>query len=173
VRRFQKVDWRNSQCLQLSRRCHALLATGPEAENLYRDALRLHHEAERGYDHARTSLLFGEWLRRRRRRAEARQHLHTAATAFADLGAAAWAARAHAELRALGDRPVAQPHDRDPLARLSPQERQVIRLAAAGLSNREIAAQLFLSHRTVEHHLYRSYPKLGVAGRRELADRVL
>ncbi|HYH31350.1 MAG TPA: LuxR family transcriptional regulator [Pseudonocardia sp.] len=63
---------------------------------------------------------------------------------------------------------VARPHDRDPVARLTPQERQVVRLAAAGLSNRDIASQLFLSPRTVGHHLYRAYPKLGVSKRTEL-----
>ena len=97
-------------------------------------------------------------------------HLAGALSGFESLGAAAWAARARSELTALGDRPVARPHDRDPLARLTPQERQVVLLAAAGLSNRDIAARLFLSPRTIGYHLYRAYPKLGVTKRTELAN---
>ncbi|ONI78762.1 hypothetical protein ALI144C_28700 [Actinosynnema sp. ALI-1.44] len=153
----------------LARRCHALLATGPDARTHYEAALRLHQGTDRPYDHARTALLYGEWLRRQRHRTDARAHLTDALTGFERLGAHDWAARARTELAALGDRPVAREHDRDPAARLTPQELQVVRLAAEGLSNRDIAAQLFLSPRTVGHHLYRAYPKLGVTKRTELA----
>jgi DNA-binding CsgD family transcriptional regulator len=153
----------------LARRCHALLATGPDAKPHYEAALRLHQETDRPYDHARTSLLYGEWLRRQRQRTDASTHLTAAVTAFERLGAPDWAARARTELAALGDRPVARPQDREPAARLTPQELQVVRLAAAGLSNRDIAAQLFLSPRTIGHHLYRAYPKLGITKRAELA----
>ncbi|MGN9907762.1 helix-turn-helix transcriptional regulator [Phytohabitans sp. LJ34] len=154
----------------LARRCHALLAPGPEAQTHYDAALRLHHETDRPYDHARTALLYGEWLRRQRHRTDAHTHLTGALTGFERLGTHSWAARARAELAALGDRPVARPHDPDPAARLTPQELQVVRLAAGGLSNRDIAAQLFLSPRTVGHHLYRAYPKLGITRRTELAQ---
>ncbi|REF00711.1 ATP-binding protein [Thermomonospora umbrina] len=152
----------------LVHRCRALQATGDDAEEHYHAALRLHHEAGRPYDHARTALLYGEWLRRRRRRTEAHTRLTDALNAFEQMGAAAWAARADTELNALGDRPAARPHERDPVARLTPQELQVVRLAAAGLSNRDIATQLFLSPRTVGHHLYRAYPKLGIGKRTDL-----
>ncbi|MEV0713983.1 AAA family ATPase [Asanoa sp. NPDC050611] len=155
----------------LVRRCDALCAAGGEPEAHYDAALALISEAGRPYDHARTALLFGEWLRRQRRRTEAHTYLARALSGFESLGAEAWAARARSELAALGDRPVARPHDRDPLARLTPQERQVVLLAAAGLSNRDIAARLFLSPRTIGYHLYRAYPKLGVTRRTDLADR--
>lgn len=151
----------------LVHRCQALLSSDPETH--YHAALLRHDEADCPYDHARTALLYGEWLRRQRRRTDAQARLTTALHIFERLGAAGWTERAGAELAALGDRPVARPHDHDPTARLTPQELQVVRLAAAGLSNRDIAAQLFLSPRTVGHHLYRAYPKLGVTKRTELA----
>ncbi|MFI6316948.1 ATP-binding protein [Nonomuraea sp. NPDC050556] len=157
---------RQAHAAALAHRCRALLTDDAEAH--YEAALKLHDG--RPYDHARTTLLYAEWLRRHRQRTRARTHLAEALTAFEQLGARAWAERARAELAVLGDRPVAQPQHRDPLARLTAQERQVVRLAAAGLSNRDIAAQLFLSPRTVGHHLYRAYPKLGITKRMELAE---
>ncbi|GGT99175.1 ATP-binding protein [Actinomadura livida] len=148
-------------------RCRALLAGGNDADEHYRTALSLH--GDHAYDAARTRLLYGEWLRRRRRRTEARTELAAAEDAFTRVGATAWAERARTELEVLGDRPAARAGDSDPMKRLTPQEMQVVRLAAAGLSNREIAAQLYLSPRTVGHHLYKAYPKLGVTRRAELA----
>ncbi|WP_018653953.1 AAA family ATPase [Actinomadura flavalba] len=141
-------------------RCRALLA-GDDAEEHHRAAL----DDDRAFDAARARLLYGEWLRRRRRRADARAELRRAGEAFARLGASAWAARADTELAALGDRRTA-PGTAD---RLTPQELQVVRLAAAGYSNREIGARLFLSPRTVGHHLYKAFPKVGVTRRAELA----
>ncbi|WP_433479735.1 ATP-binding protein [Spirillospora sp. CA-142024] len=156
-----------TSCGALMSRCRALLAGGDEADEHYRAALDLH--GDHAYDAARTRLLYGEWLRRRRRRTEARTELTAARDVFTRLGAASWAGRARSELEVLGNRPAAAAGDGDPLNRLTPQELQVVRLAAAGLSNREIGAQLYLSPRTVGHHLYKAYPKIGVTRRMELA----
>ncbi|WP_336671347.1 ATP-binding protein [Tsukamurella sp. USMM236] len=149
-------------------RCRALLAPDDEGEDLYRAALRLHEEAAGGYDLARTRLVHGEWLRRRRRRTEARAQLAAALAGFEDVGAALWADRARAELVALGGADAGR-RSAGPLNRLTPQELQVVQFAAAGCTNKEIAARLFLSPRTVGYHLYNAYPKLGVAARGDLA----
>ncbi|MEZ0068678.1 DNA-binding CsgD family transcriptional regulator [Streptacidiphilus sp. MAP12-20] len=149
-------------------RCHALLASDDAAEQLYLDALALHAGAGRPWEEARTALLYGEWLRRARRKAEARTPLRAAARAFDALGATPWADRARAELDATGAG-ASEPREAGPLTGLTPQETQIVRLAASGMSNRDIAAQLFLSARTVGYHLYKAYPKLGVASRGELA----
>ncbi|MFI0423985.1 ATP-binding protein [Spongiactinospora sp. 9N601] len=154
----------------LEARCQAMLADGDEADRHYRAALAL--VTDRPYEHARTRLLYGEWLRRKRRRSEARTTLAQADDTFTRLGATRWAERARAELAVLGDRPSARALADDPLQRLTPQELQIVRLAAAGHSNREIAARLYLSPRTVGHHLYRAYPKIGVTRRTELAKLV-
>ncbi|MBB5081945.1 helix-turn-helix transcriptional regulator [Nonomuraea endophytica] len=155
----------------LERRCRALLADDGDAEALYAGALRLHEGHGGPYEHARTQLVYGEWLRRRRRRTEARAHLAAAVSAFERLGAPLWAERARGELAAFGERGD-EPQRSGPLTLLTPQELQVVRLAATGHTNKEIAAQLFLSPRTVGHHLYKAYPKLGVTGRAELTDLV-
>lgn len=119
------------------------------------------------YDHARTALLYGEWLRRERNPGEARTHLRQALETFDRLDARPWVARAHIELQAAG---AGTPHvEPKTAAALTAQELQVVRLAASGATNREIAAKLFLSPRTVGHHLYRAFPKLGVTNRTELA----
>ncbi|NUS64047.1 MAG: helix-turn-helix transcriptional regulator, partial [Saccharothrix sp.] len=146
-------------------RCRALLT---DDERAYADAVELHRAHEtRPFERARTELLYGEWLRRARRKADARTHLRAALDLFERLGATPWAARARTELRATGEsRPAPGP---DPLSALTPQELQVVRLAADGLSNRDIGAQLFLSPRTVGYHLYKAYPKLGVTSRIELS----
>ncbi|MEV6070354.1 LuxR C-terminal-related transcriptional regulator [Nocardia sp. NPDC052001] len=135
---------------------------------LLAQALELHLAADRRYDHARTALVYGEWLRRERRMNEARIHLRQALETFDRLGAAPWAEHARIELRAAGEGSVPEPEN-DMAARLTPQELQVVRLAAGGATNKEIAAQLFLSPKTVGHHLYRAFPKLGVSNRVELA----
>ncbi|MEV6208642.1 AAA family ATPase [Kitasatospora sp. NPDC051914] len=149
-------------------RCRALLGPDELAEAGYLAALDLHRTAERPFEQARTALLYGEWLRRSRRRTDARPHLRAALEAFDLLGAGPWADRARTELTATGVGAPAAPAA-GPLAALTPQELQIVRLAAQGLSNRDIAAQLFLSPRTVGHHLYKAYPKLGVASRQDLA----
>ncbi|HEY7049928.1 MAG TPA: helix-turn-helix transcriptional regulator [Jatrophihabitantaceae bacterium] len=151
-------------------RCRALLASDSQAEHLYLRALTT-HEPDRPIDLARTTLLYGEWLRRTRRRLEARAQLRTALAAFESLRLRPWAQRTRNELRATGEaNPAASPDSGAvPLDQLTPQELQVARLAATGMSNRAIGDRLFLSHRTVSYHLYKAYPKLGVACRTELA----
>ncbi|MER5422928.1 helix-turn-helix transcriptional regulator [Streptosporangium roseum] len=147
-------------------RCRALLE---DSEEHFAAALKIDG---RPFERARTELLYGEWLRRTRRKADARAHLRAALEAFERLEAAPWAERARAELSATGSAAPAAPAP-GLLARLTPQELQIVRLAAQGLSNRDIAAQLFLSPRTVGHHLYKAYPKLGVASRGELGTLTL
>jgi DNA-binding CsgD family transcriptional regulator len=152
----------------LALRCRALLDDDGHdgAERHFTEAVELH---ESPFDRARTHLVWGEWLRRRRRRTEAGIHLSAATETFGKLGAERWAHRAGTELAALGQRPAARPHAPDMATRLTPQELQVVRLAATGLTNKEIAAQMYLSPRTVGHHLSNVFPKLGVNRRTELA----
>jgi DNA-binding CsgD family transcriptional regulator len=147
-------------------RCRALLAEPSAAAGLYEQALRLHAAADRPYERARTELLFAEYLRRQRRPGEARTHLRGAVEVFDRLGAVAWAERARAELRATGE--AMAPPEADAFDQLTPQELQIVRLVSEGLSNRQAAAQLFLSPRTVEYHLYKVYPKLGISSRGDL-----
>ena len=151
-------------------RCEALLDQDGGAEQRFLAALKLHGEQHRPWDRARTELLHGEWLRRERRRTDARVPLRAALDAFEQLGAVPWAERARTELGATGTQAPAPGRARGAAGLLTPQEAQIVRLAAQGLSNRDIAAQLFLSARTVGYHLYKAYPKLGVASRSELAD---
>ncbi|WP_134714815.1 helix-turn-helix transcriptional regulator [Saccharomonospora xinjiangensis] len=151
-------------------RCHALLATDARAEVSYVRALDQHDRGGRSVEYARTSLLYGEWLRRARRKADARRHLSAAVEVFDRLGMRPWADRARGELTATGVKPERPRGARGAAAGLTPQEAQIVRLAATGLSNRDIAAQLFLSHRTVGYHLYKAYPKLGVTSRGELGE---
>ena len=119
---------------------------------------------------ARLQLAYGMWLRRRQQAGESRAPLRAARDTFDALGADAWAERARRELRAAGER-SGRPALRV-LDLLAPQELQIARLAAEGLSNREIGQQLYLSHRTVRNHLYRVFPKLGITSRAELAAAV-
>jgi DNA-binding NarL/FixJ family response regulator len=148
-------------------RCQALTASDDDAERHYQRALQLHEQDTRPFDQARTQLVYGEWLRRAKRRRDARVQLHAALRTFQSLGARPWADRAHAELTATGA-PAPQSAAPDVLAALTPQELQIARLAGRGLPNRDIAAQLFLSPRTVAYHLYKAYPKLGITSRAEL-----
>lgn len=115
---------------------------------------------------ARTELLYGEWLRRERRRMEARVHLRAALELFRTLGAVPWAGRAEAELRATGQ--TVRKRDLSAVDRLTPQELQIAGLVTEGLTNREIAAQLYLSPRTVDYHLRKVFTKLGIGSRSEL-----
>ncbi|MFD0442258.1 MULTISPECIES: helix-turn-helix transcriptional regulator [Streptomyces violaceusniger group] len=120
------------------------------------------------FERAQILLDHAEWLRRRHRITEARHQLNTALETFRRLGAPSWIDRTQAELRAAGVESA--PVGPDALTSLSPQQQHIIRLAAQGLSNREIGERLFLSPRTVGSHLYRSFPKLGVTARSQLRD---
>jgi DNA-binding CsgD family transcriptional regulator len=147
-------------------RCRALLSDGQDAEDWYREAVGRLSGTRLRPDLARAYLLYGEWLRRERRRADARAQLRTAYEMFAEIGMQAFAERARRELLATGEtvrKRTATTHDE-----LTPQEAQIARLARAGLSNREIGAQLFLSARTIEWHLRNIFTKLGITSRRQL-----
>jgi DNA-binding CsgD family transcriptional regulator len=147
----------------------ALAAPDDLAPELFEAALAAPGARWWPFDLARVRLLYGERLRRSRQIIRARYHLQAALDAFERLGASAWAERAAAELAATA--PVGQ--RRDAAAQgvpLTAQELQVAELAAAGLSNREIADRLCLSHRTVGAHLYRVFPKLGISSRAALRD---
>jgi DNA-binding CsgD family transcriptional regulator len=122
------------------------------------------------FERAQLRLDYGEWLRRRRRINEAKPHLVTALEAFRRLRARPWTERAEAELRASGTAVTSAAGSADRLAELTPQQRQIVRLARDGLTNREIGDQLLLSPHTVSSHLYRSFPKLGITGRHQLRD---
>jgi DNA-binding CsgD family transcriptional regulator len=147
-------------------RSRALLSDGEDAEGWYRQAVdRLSRTALRP-ELARAHLLYGEWLRREGRRADARAQLRTAHGMFDVIGMEAFAERAGRELLASGEivrRRAAESHDQ-----LTPQEAQIAQLARAGMSNPEIAAQLFLSVRTVEWHLRKVFTKLKISSRLQL-----
>jgi len=119
------------------------------------------------FDLARIQLAYGSHLRRGKRTTDARRQLADAAEIFHRLGATPWAARAEGELRATG---ITVAKADTGLASLTPQQRQIALLAAAGHTNKEIAARLFLSPRTVSTHLYQVFPKLGITSRAALRD---
>ncbi len=156
------TDW----ALGTHARAAAMLARPEAAEPLYRAAIdRLSHVRTRA-TLARAHLLYGEWLRREHRRVDAREQLRVAYTMLSDMGMEAFAERARRELLATGE--TARKRTAFPLDEMTPQEVQVARLAVGGQTNPEIAAQLFLSPRTVEWHLRKVYAKLGVGSRKEL-----
>jgi DNA-binding NarL/FixJ family response regulator len=130
--------------------------------------MALHARTEMPFERARTELCYGERLRRARRRAEARDQLHAALETFQRLGAEPWADRARNELRATGETVRRDPSASD---ELTLQELQVALKVAEGATNREAAAAMFLSPKTIEAHLSRIYSKLGVRSRTELAHR--
>ena len=147
-------------------RCRALLLDGQDAEGSYREAVGRLSRTRVRPELARAHLLYGEWLRREGRRADARAQLRTAHDMYAAIGMEAFADRARRELLATGEtvrKRTAGTHDQ-----LTPQEAQIARLARAGLSNQEIGAQLFLSARTVEWHLRKVFTKLEISSRRQL-----
>jgi DNA-binding CsgD family transcriptional regulator len=138
-----------------------------EAESHYREALRFHSLADSEFERARTELLFGQELRRGRRPSAAREHLRSALEAFRRFDAQPWIEQATAELRAAGDQ--VEHRDVDIPEALTPQQLQIARLAAAGATNREVAAQMFLSTRTVDHHMRNIFARLGIRSRIDLA----
>jgi DNA-binding CsgD family transcriptional regulator len=157
--------------LGLQARSHALLSEGDEAEHRYRESIDRIGRTRIHTDLARAHLLYGEWLRRQRRRTDAREQLRTAHSKFEAMGMRAFAERAGRELRATGEtvrkRTIAA---RD--AELTAQEAQIARLARDGLSNPEIGTRLFISAHTVQYHLRKVFTKLGITSRSQL-DRVL
>ena len=147
-------------------RCRALLSDGQDAEGCYREAVGRLSRTRLRTELARAHLLYGEWLRREHRAAEARAQLRTAHEMFAAIGMQAFAERARRELQAAGEQ--VRRHTADTHSDLTPQEAQIARLARSGLSNPQIAAQLFLSPRTVQYHLAKVFTKLEISSRRQL-----
>jgi DNA-binding CsgD family transcriptional regulator len=146
----------------------AMAALDDSALELFQAALALPGIERWQFDYARVQLYYGERLRRRRAMKEARVQLNAAREIFERLRARPWVARASAELRATGQ---TKPRAGDNvLDRLTPQEFEIASLAASGLTNKQIAERLFLSHRTVGGHLHRAFPKLRVATRAALRD---
>lgn len=153
--------------LGMSARIQALKAGHTNAEALYRESIAHFGKTQLRIELARSRLLYGEWLRRERRRLDARVELRTALRLFREFGVDAFAVRARIELEATGER--TRPRAADTAPQLTPQESQVARLAAEGLTNREIAARLFIGQSTVEYHLVKVFRKLDVRSRTQLA----
>jgi DNA-binding CsgD family transcriptional regulator len=154
--------------LGVEARSRALVTEGTKAESLYQDSIMHLDRSRVRAELARAHLLYGEWLRRRRRRGEAREQLRTAQDMLEAMGMEAFAERARRELRATGEtarkRIAASGDDL-----LTPQETQIVRLAREGLSNPDIGARLFLSPRTVQYHLGNVFAKLGITSRSQLS----
>jgi len=159
-------DW----AVGIAARSRALLAEDHQAEELYVEAVHRLGRTRIAVDLARAQLLYGEWLRRQRRRIDAREQLRAAHDLFSDFGMEAFAERARVELEATGEH--ARRRTVDTLSDLTPQETQIARLVAQGNTNREIAAQLFISPSTVEYHLRKAFRKLGVTSRTQLVRRL-
>jgi len=154
---------------QLAARARGLLADPAHAEAHFAMALSEPAGGTWPFERAQLQLDYGEWLRRQRRINDAKPVLAAALETFRRLGTAPWTRRAEAELRACGVTSQAAPVP-GALAGLTAQQREIVLLAGRGLTNAEIADRLFLSPRTVASHLYRSYPKLGIAGRHQLHE---
>jgi DNA-binding CsgD family transcriptional regulator len=169
--RWLAVDTRTSsaEAGATAARSHGLLAAQDELERHFAEALRLHRSIGDRFGEARTRLCLGERLRRAGRRIDARRELRAALAAFDELEAAPWAERARAELRASGEtlrrRGAARGDE------LTPQERRIAAQVAEGKTNKEVAAALYLSPKTVDFHLRRVYRKLDVRSRGELIRR--
>jgi DNA-binding CsgD family transcriptional regulator len=157
--RASGTEW----ALGIEARCRALLSDG---ESLYQESVERLARSRAVVELARSRLLYGEWLRRENRRIDAREQLRAAHEMFSRMGAKAFAGRAQRELSATGE--TVRKRSVETLDELTAQEAQVARLAAQGRTNPEIAALLFVSPRTVEYHLHKVFPKLGINSRREL-----
>ena len=152
--------------LGIEARCAALLSDGPVAEGLYREAIERLGHCRVAIDLARAHLLYGEWLRRRGRRVDAREQLRTARASFAEMGAEAFAQRAERELLATGE--TARKRTIETTDDLTPHEARIARMARDGASNQDIATELFVSRKTVEYHLHKVFSKLGISTRQQL-----
>jgi len=161
------TDWARG----VEARCRALVNEGPEVEELFREAIARLGRTRLRPDLARAHLLYGEWLRRERRRGEARVELRLAHNMFEEMGMEGFAGRTGRELEATGETARRRTIAPDPQL-LTAQEAQIARMARDGHSNPEIGARLFISTRTVEYHLQKVFTKLNVQSRRQL-DRVL
>ncbi|MDI9883716.1 AAA family ATPase [Streptomyces sp. HNM0645] len=153
--------------LGLLARSRALLARDTEAEDLFQEATALLEPTPLRTERAHTALLYGEWLRRQRRKYDARIRLRDAHARFTSMGAGAFAERARLELRATGERAPKRGAGTD--HQLTPQESRIVRMAAQGATNQDIATNLFISASTVEYHLAKAFRKLGVTSRRQLS----
>jgi DNA-binding CsgD family transcriptional regulator len=156
------TDW----ALGLEARSRALVSADTAADPFYRKAIDHLTRTRARVDLARAHLIYGEWLRRQKRRLDAREHLRVAHEMFIGMGLEAFAERTVRELKAAGGR--ATTSGRRSTADLTPQEAQIARLAREGLSNADIGSRLFISPRTVEYHLAKVYQKLGITSRTSL-----
>ncbi len=147
-------------------RSRALLAEGRTADDLYREAIERLGRCRVVLELARAHLVYGEWLRRERRRIEAREQLRIAHEMFAAMGAQSFAHRAQRELLATGER--ARRRSGETADLLTTQEQQVTHMARDGRSNQDIGGQLFISPKTVEYHLHKAFTKLGISSRHQL-----
>ena len=161
--RASGTDW----ALGIAARSHALLSEGTRADELYSESLERLGRTRLAVDLARAHLLYGEWLRREQRQRDAREHLRVAHQLFSEFGMEAFAQRSENELNATGER--ARRRTVDTRYDLTPQERRITQLAANGSTNKEIAAELYISAATVEYHLHKVFRKLGVKSRTQLA----
>ncbi|HEY2435759.1 MAG TPA: LuxR C-terminal-related transcriptional regulator, partial [Solirubrobacteraceae bacterium] len=157
--------------LGIEARSRALVTDGETAETLYREAIERLQRTRVRLELARAHLLYGEWLRRERRRQDAREQLRTAHQLFTEFGTEAFSERARVELQATGEH--ARKRTVETRDDLTPQEAQISRLAAEGATNQEIAAQLFISPSTVDYHLRKAFRKLGVKSRHQLKSHLL
>jgi len=157
------TDW----ALGVEARSRALLSDGEAADALYREAIERLGRTRQRVQLARAHLVYGEWLRRQRRRADAREQLRTAFQQFTDMGTEGFAGRAERELSATGEH--VRERSVETRDELTAQEARVARLAGDGLSNAEIGARLFISRHTVAYHLRKVFAKLNVSSRNQLA----
>jgi DNA-binding CsgD family transcriptional regulator len=165
--RTSRTDW----ALGVEAQSRALVSEDDVVEDLFREAIERLERTRVRVELARAHLLYGEWLRRERRRLDARDQLRHAHTLFTEFGMEAFAERARAELEATGEH--ARKRTVETVDDLTPQETQISRLAADGATNQEIAAQLFISPSTVDYHLRKAFRKLGVKSRHQLKQHLL